>query len=242
VITLPDVVIVGAGVIGLATGRELAQRGLSVVIVERGSPAREATWAAAGMLSPLGEAAREPAMFALANASLDLWPALADSLHGDTGADVEYRACGALHIAFDDVEAERLGDLAKRAGDVGRSVDPAEIRELQPALSSEIVSGLLIERDHRVDNRRLGQALWSAAVGAGVELRLGIEVAGVELVDGAFRALVMSNGARLPAGRCVIASGAWSGQLEGLPVPCRSDPCADRWSRSLPRRRHRRCR
>ena len=48
----PDVIVIGAGVIGLAVARALAQRNLRVVVLERGEPGREASWAAAGMLAP----------------------------------------------------------------------------------------------------------------------------------------------------------------------------------------------
>jgi glycine oxidase len=51
-----DVVIVGGGVIGCAIARRAARGGLSVVVVERATPGMEASWAAAGMLSPLAEA------------------------------------------------------------------------------------------------------------------------------------------------------------------------------------------
>lgn len=53
---MPDVVVAGAGVIGCAVARSLAGQGLDVTVVDPGEPGRGASWAAAGMLSPLGEA------------------------------------------------------------------------------------------------------------------------------------------------------------------------------------------
>lgn len=118
----PDVVVVGGGIIGLAVARELARRGRSVALVERGSPGREATWAAAGMLSPLGEAAQDPALHRLADASLDLWPALSNALLEETGADVAYRTDGAIHVAERPDEVAALHALAARAGSGARII------------------------------------------------------------------------------------------------------------------------
>ena len=50
----PDVVVVGAGVIGLSCGWQAAAAGLSVVVIDP-HPGHGATWAAAGMLAPAGE-------------------------------------------------------------------------------------------------------------------------------------------------------------------------------------------
>src|SRR5690606_16898288 len=96
----PDIVVVGAGLIGCVVARELARRGLDVTVLERDSPGRRATWAAAGMLSPLSEAEHGP-FLELADASLSLYADFARALREETGIDVEYRTRGKLHVAFD---------------------------------------------------------------------------------------------------------------------------------------------
>jgi glycine oxidase len=79
---------------------------------------------------------------------------------------------------------------------------------------------VLVRRDHRVDNRRLGAALWAAAAKAGVRFHLG--TAAVEIrTDGGATARVtgvrLEDGTSLTTDRVVVAAGAWSGQLRGLP-------------------------
>ncbi|HEY4433241.1 MAG TPA: FAD-dependent oxidoreductase, partial [Candidatus Cybelea sp.] len=65
-----DVIVAGAGLIGLAIAFELAQRGAMVRVYDRGEPARAASWAGAGLLAPFTEVLHEPAMLELCVASL----------------------------------------------------------------------------------------------------------------------------------------------------------------------------
>ncbi|MGH7448085.1 MAG: NAD(P)/FAD-dependent oxidoreductase, partial [Longimicrobiales bacterium] len=98
-----DVVIVGAGAIGCSIARELARRGLDVIAVERDSPGRAATWAAGGMLSPLGVGNDGP-FLELADASLRGFAPFAESLRSETGIAVEYRTSGMLHVSLGDAD------------------------------------------------------------------------------------------------------------------------------------------
>src|SRR3984893_7720594 len=88
--TSADVVIIGAGVIGLTIARALAQRGVrELMLIERGRPGAEASWAAGGILAPQVEVDHKDDFFRLACASRDLYPAFADSLKEETGIDVQ---------------------------------------------------------------------------------------------------------------------------------------------------------
>src|SRR5215208_7103999 len=88
-----DVVVVGAGVIGLACAWRIAQRGLSVCVLERAAAAGAgASGVAAGMLAPVTEA--EWGAQALLDLNLDSaerWPSFADELRAASGRDVGYR-------------------------------------------------------------------------------------------------------------------------------------------------------
>ena len=95
-----DAVIVGGGIIGLSCALRARQRGLDVVVLERGRPGGGATSAAAGVLAPDPET---PGFTALAHRSADLWPAFANEL-----GDVGYTRCGTLLVARDADEAEAL--------------------------------------------------------------------------------------------------------------------------------------
>src|SRR4051794_32036058 len=212
-----DVVVIGGGTIGTATAWRCAQRGLSVTLVDP-APGRGAWHTAAGMLSPITELhyAEEP-LFRLGRESLAGFPAFVDELEQLTGQSVEFWPCGTLSTAWDaaDLAAQRdLHAFWQSVGAEARLLTGRELRQLEPALAPGIPGGLLAAEDHQVDPRQLHSALTAAAASAGVrtvrssaELRCTDRVLGVRLADGT----------ELSAGTVVVAAGAWSGQLAGVP-------------------------
>src|ERR1700674_3337586 len=104
-----DVVIIGGGVIGLTIARALRKRGVGkVMLIERGRPGAEASWAAGGILAPQVEADNKDDFFRLACAGRDLYPAFADSLKEETGIDVELDRSGTLCLGFTPQDQEEL--------------------------------------------------------------------------------------------------------------------------------------
>jgi glycine oxidase len=214
-----DVAIVGAGAIGCSIARELAGGGTDVIVVERDSPGRRATWAAAGMLSPLGEALSGGPFLELADESLNRFAAFAQAMRDETGIDVEYRTTGKLHVSVGDADDELSAIAAAPAAarfDVKR-IDGDAARRLEPVLSESVTSALLVGRDHRVNNRLLAQALLASATTAGAAFRTANPVASVVLRAGAVAGIRLASGEQIEAKHVVLAAGAWSGQIEGLP-------------------------
>jgi glycine oxidase len=207
-----DVVIVGGGIIGVALALRLADEGLSVTIVERGEPGREASWAAAGMLAPTSEAghgaegALPPAVAALAATSAALYPKWLERVEAKP-AEVGYRTEGTLDVAFSDAEAEALKSLP------GEKLTAAEARRLEPGLSDRIAAGVFLPRDVQVDNRRLFAALLEAARAAGIQIRTGVVVAELGLAGERATGVRTLEGERLGAGVVVNAAGCWASQL-----------------------------
>ncbi len=218
----PDLLIVGGGVIGLATARDAAARGLRVTLLERGNCGREASWAAAGMLSPLGEALQPGPFLRFGLDSLEAYPAFVAELQEETGIGVELRKCGKLRLALSEGEEERLRARFHWARDRNLDVRWLESGELQaeePALVAPARGGLLLEDDFRVDNRALARALVESLRLRGVSIREGEEVRGVAVRNGRARAVLLADGESLPASAVLLAAGAWTGTLEGLPFP-----------------------
>src|SRR6185437_6394904 len=103
------IVIIGAGVAGLAIGWRLAEAGQDVTVIERARPGTGATWAAAGMLAVTAELLDSGAAeIEFARYSRSLWPDFAEKLEALSGRKIGYAANGALILADDAVSLARL--------------------------------------------------------------------------------------------------------------------------------------
>ena len=211
-----EVIVVGAGAIGLATGWRCAERGLRTLVVDAGEPAGGATGVAAGMLAPVTEADfGEEALTALNLAGAARWPRFADDVARASGSDCGYRETGTLSVAVDRDEAEqlrRLHDHQRSLGLEARWLPARECRRLEPGLAPRIAGGVLAPRDHQVSPRALAAALVRALAAAGGELRVPARVTRAEF--GATVTVELSSGERLETATLVVAAGAQSGALE----------------------------
>jgi glycine oxidase len=217
-----DVVIVGAGIIGCTIARLLALRGADVLVIDRDSPGRRATWAAGGMLSPLIESAADDPFFHLADRSFDLYPALVEAVERESGMSVDYRTSGKLQCALDSESANDLRKLydSPRAQQYGlRLFDGAEARAFQPGLSDDVQSALFVERDHRVDNRLFAQAIAASATAVGARIMIGVPVAALDTAASRVTGVRLASDEHVEADRVVLAAGAWSALIDGLPTP-----------------------
>jgi glycine oxidase len=215
-----DLVVVGGGVVGLGAAREAALLGLRVVVLERRRPAGEATWAAAGMLSPLSEATEDDAFLDFGLASFRLWPAWAREVEEASGRSVGYLASGKLRVALSRNEEERLRtrlQWARKRGLKARWIDAQGLRAEEARVSPSARGALLLDEDHSVDSRRLGEALHEAAVKAGAEVRSVHPVEEIRSRHGRVEGITLADGSRVDAPRVLVAAGAWSGSLRGLP-------------------------
>jgi glycine oxidase len=223
----PSVAIIGGGVIGLSIGWRLAAAGCRVDVFERGIAGSGASGAAAGMLSaglevePGGEALLE-----LARRSQDLWPDFARALTASTGMEIGYRDEGTLAVALTRDDAEQLRftvSFQRRLGIALEMMSGAAAREIEPRLHPGIVGAARCQRDHQVDNRRVVAALKRALDAAGGMLHEHCEVA-LDLAGGRL-AVVIGGERRRQAEIVVVAAGAWSPGIAGLPTALRPPVC-----------------
>lgn len=217
--TTSDVVVVGGGVIGLATAWRAAGHGLRVTVQDR-QPGRGAAWVAAGMLAPVTEAHYgEEALVRLNLASALRWPTFAEELELDSGLPVGYRTCGTLAVAADAGDRALLMDLHRFQDSLGLAselLSSRECRILEPLLAPSIRGGLLAPGDHQVDNRLLVGALIEAARHRGVDLRPS-NVTEIVVRNGRAIGTRSDEGDQLGAGSVLLAAGCWSGQVANLP-------------------------
>ena len=204
-----DVIVVGAGVIGLACAWRIAERGLSVCVVERDVPGAGASGVAAGMLAPVTEAEfGAESLLALNLTASERWPSFAAGLGSD---DVGYRRSGALVVAADRDDAEELRRLHAFQESLGLDVEwltPRAARRLEPALSPRIAGAIHAPHEAQADPRRLVRALWSR-----LEVLTGVEVTALT-GDG-----VDTSAGKIAAGQVVVAAGPWSADLAGAGAP-----------------------
>jgi glycine/D-amino acid oxidase-like deaminating enzyme len=218
-VTRPDVVVVGAGVLGAAIAYESARRGLRVVVVERdGAPAAGAT--RLSMAGLIWFAAADDHLRRLSREGL----ARHRTLGAELGADTGFRPLPMLLLAPSEADLARLDPLleaGRAAGFQGERVGPDDLRRLEPALAPGVaLGGVRCEQGH-VDPVRLTEAWLAGAVRLGATVRYGSGVRALVL-DGRGGAVVETGAERLAGGRVVVAAGAWSRRLlarAGLGVP-----------------------
>lgn len=208
---MPDVVIVGGGVMGLATARALRQRGHTVMLLERATPGRAASWASAGIIGATTRDESDPG-YALRKVSRALWPSFAAALEDESGLDPEYRENGCLYLALDDAESAWLERAARHDPDA-QMLDAHAAHELEPALGRGISSALRVHGGN-VEPRRLCRALELSIRRAGVQVRTGCTVRAIT-TRGSRVTGVSTDEGQVAADLVVLAAGAWSAGIEG---------------------------
>ena len=164
-----DIVVVGAGIIGLSIARELTRAGWKCIVLDRQQAGKESSWAGAGMLLPHGESFPDPVWKARAVEALSGYPEFVAALEQESGIAIDFRISGS--IAIENAQRFEFPDEAQ--------VDPRDI---------------------------------VAALGANLDVREHSPVSTIE-----------ENGSSvkvrdLKARGVVIAAGAWSGQIPGMPA------------------------
>lgn len=222
---MPDVVIVGGGIIGCATAYQLAREGASVTVLERGDVSGEASGAAAGMLAALSDEGERPKLFGqLCDESLALYEPLLPVL-AETGIDVRHHRIGVVNLALDEDEAQALRERYEREQKQQplQWLEAQDVRSVEPQANPKALAGLLVPDRQYVDPQRTTQALAEAA------RRQGARVIEHEAVTGFVRsrnsiAAVTTAKARYEADTVVLAGGPWTMALAnrlGAHIPTR---------------------
>lgn len=215
---MPDVVIVGGGIIGAACAFELASGGASVTLLER----EELAAGASGRNNGLWVTPPDPVLLPMARVSLDRYLEIADDapvpFHLDRGP------LGLVAAALDEEElaaGDGFHEPYRQAGVRVERLEPGGVRELEPAIAPQVLGGWLVEHGHRLAPAALTVALALMAKERGAEIRHHLPARAV-LMDGRRVAGVATDEGRVDADEVVLAAGPWSPSLLdpiGLPVP-----------------------
>jgi glycine oxidase len=209
-----DTIVIGAGIIGLSLAIELNKRGLKVLVIEKGEPGRESSWAAGGMLVDFPRETA-PALQEFATAGAGMYPEFVHELQDESGLKIDLRSQGTLLFLDEPLDPQVLGDRGWAA----------RWWELEPPLNgSNVLAAYQVGKylkERSVDPRHLTEAAIAAARHRGVDLSSGNQVVGVEISANGKASGVRTNKTRFAAGMVVNCAGAWSGQIEGYELPTR---------------------
>jgi len=204
-----DAIVVGAGIIGLSLARELRKQNASVLVVERGEPGREASYAAGGMLANCGD--ETPSLLQpLASVSAEMYPEFVHELEDESGEKVDLRSEGTLFFPGPGHDIEHIS---------GAVPLPAPLNQIEPALTAANRSVVFL-KERSVCPRALTHAAFKAAKHRGVDIASGSNVLAVEFSEG--RAIgVKTDRTFYGAGTVVNCAGAWAGQIAPYSIPTR---------------------
>ncbi|MGH9818844.1 MAG: glycine oxidase ThiO [Pyrinomonadaceae bacterium] len=209
-----DILIIGAGVIGLSIARELHKKAVGkIIVVDRGTAGHGASWAAAGMLAPQSECDRIDDFYRLCTGSRDMYLDFANELVEETGVDIELDRGGTMYLAFTDHDVAGIRarcEWQRSAGLEIESLSAVECRTLEPAIAEDVREGLFLSNDWQVENRKLIAAL--------IEFTRRNDIAIIEntrinslLTNGDARS---DDGGTFSAGQVIVATGAWTSLIK----------------------------
>lgn len=215
--TTADALVVGDGLVGLATAVALAEAGISVCLIGA-ARSGQASHAAAGMLAPSVERT-SGASHDFALRARDGYPEYVGWLVERSGRAISINRRGVLQIALGAAEAAALQEQIPAGS---RWLPAAELARMEPALGH--AEGAVIHpSDGAVDNRALLAALEQVALRHPRIVRVMAGAASL-LWDGDRPAVRLADGGTVAGERLVLAAGAWSPRLGGLPRPLPIEP------------------
>ena len=214
-----DAIIAGGGIIGGAIAFELAQHKLRVLVIDRQSPGQEASWAAAGMLSPAPDSADSIALVPLARDSLKIYSEFVAAVESVSGMSAGFRPYGAIETFFDADAENKLSAMIAQHQNIGLDTEILHIEDaavLEPHISREVRAAALMRSEAAIDNRAFTGAILRGAKTSGVKFLTNSSVEKLAYDEGGRCMGVFVAGEKFSAKHVVIAAGFASGTIEGM--------------------------
>jgi glycine oxidase len=213
--TKPEVIVIGAGVIGSACAYELADAGASVTVFDARRVGQGASQASAGALCPYIEGHDDSPLRRLGRRSLDMFDAFVDRVQDDSGVLLQYTRGGTLEVALESDHAENLrrsANALESEGVAAHWLGPSELRDVEPLAATGALGGLLIDMHGFVGVPEFTDALAAAAMRKGARFALDARVISISpSTDG--RIVVHTENGPSVADHAVLAAGSWSTQI-----------------------------
>lgn len=205
-----DVVIIGGGIIGVATALTLAERGVSVALVEKGVIAGEQSARNWGWTRQMG---RDAAELPLTMASLRLWSQMNERIGDETG----WRRTGITYLCYNKRDMDIWGgwyEKGKAYGLDSQMLTGGQVTDLLPGSAGGLIGGLHTPSDGRAEPTIAAVAMANAARRAGARILTQCAARGVEKSAGKISAVMTERG-RIACSSVVLAGGAWSRLFAG---------------------------
>ena len=210
-----DVAVVGGGVIGASIAFELEAEKLRVVVLDRQQPGREASWAAAGMLSPAPDSLRDIPLVPLGRESLALYPQFVAAIEEGSGKSTAYAREGTLEFLFAPQGEAQRDRKVSEYHQLGLAAEPIPIgaaRQWEKSIGPDARAAVALPEEGTVEPRLLMEAVLAAARRRGVEIRPDCRVTGL-LRERKRCVGVVAGGEEIAAGYVVAAAGWFSGEI-----------------------------
>ena len=215
---MSDVLIIGGGIIGLASAIALAQKGANVTIIERDLCGRGATWAAAGMLAPEAERL-EGSLLEFGLSSREMYPQWIANLMRLSGQDCGYWCCGIIAPILANSATSDAINQDQADSQHPKYINREETHKRQSGLGTSVIGSLWLPEDGQVNNRQLVPALLAAARSLSIKIIEGTTVYQIARDRDRDRVSHLDTSAgKLQGDRYILATGAWTRALMPLPI------------------------
>ncbi|WP_250536754.1 FAD-dependent oxidoreductase [Caballeronia sp. AZ10_KS36] len=171
----PDVIVLGGGLVGSAVAYGLSREGARVTVLDEDDGGFRASRGNFGLVWIQGKGYGLSPYARWSRSSAARWPALAESLHGESGVDVALRQPGGFHFCFNDAELadreKRLSTLQAELGDYPyQMLTAAEVRERIPQIGPKVIGASYTPMDGHVNPLKLLRGLHASMQTRGVRL------------------------------------------------------------------------
>ena len=208
---MSEVIIIGGGIIGMLTARELHSAGVDVLVIERGPLGGESSWAGGGIISPLYPWRYSNSVNQLAETSKTIYPGLAQQLKDESGVDCELITSGLLFADRD--ETEQAVQWANNwSVNLEVVTGREQIREIEPQTSEAIDAGLWLPDVMQIRNPKLVKAMKGSMNVLGIKYIEHSPVEDLVIESGRITSVKTVSGV-INADRVITASGAWTANL-----------------------------
>jgi len=204
------VVVIGAGIVGLTAALSLAERGIPVMVLEKGRVAGEQSSRNLGWVRKMARARHDVPM---SLASDRLWA----QMPARVGADVGYRQAGILYLARSEAEMSKHADWLSSVQDLSldsRLLTPAEVRALVPGGAGHWIGGIYTPSDGRAEPQFAASAIARALLAKGGVIVENCAVRTLSLAAGRVKGVITERG-EIRCDQVLLAGGVWSRRFLG---------------------------